>query len=455
MRITTQSLRSWAGLVLLPAICCACKPEPSDADGHSSTSTDTAVSSSTVTSTTEPGNPDTSTAGTTEGEQTPPHDGKGATCGDGKPQAGEWCFSRALVPGMRLPLQVADFNYDYHLDVLEKIGVDFVIWFGDGNGAFAESSAFTVPPPWAEQIGRPLAAEFDGAPGADIATLGSLPDQKSGNLLVLRNDGTGKVFTPQSANVVAMNFLDIIHGQILDLNGDGLTDIVGTSSFSGHPILQPFKNTGGQFESVPSPLPRPPDGTCIVPGIAPIPSVGPHKAGLVAIFAACNDDDPTGLPLWIMRPNEDSEMVYFEGPQTGKDARAISVGDVDADGRGDIVIWNHVDRSFQVLLGGAQGGFTNELTIGEIDVCQGCPCPTCKASPDYPILFSPNLDGDGRADLILTGGVTWVGMNLLENSTWLWLTTRPLLLGDFNEDGLDDFVAVNQDQQIEMIVSNP
>ena len=369
---------------------------------------------------------------------------------------GVYCFLKNPLGGLIRPRRVADFNYDGHDDILEQIGSGFTLLFGDGTGTFDDKIQFAVPAPWSLHIGETvLAAEFDGAPGTDIVTLAST-DNETGVILVLRNDGTGKKFAPVVESQVECNLQDVAGGAEILIDGDGIADILGTSSNLQQPVLQPLQNDGfGTFTLAPSPLPREKYQACLVMDLVPIPAVGQAASGLVSYGASCNDNSPSNFPLLVIRRDGIGGITYNEGPLAGMIPRGIDVGDFNGDGRADLVLWNQGDHSVSIFSGQDNGNFIPASTIDESKVCIGCPCLACTGTPEFVKVFAAELDGDGLADVVIAANSTWAGMQVIGQGPWVWLETKPLLMGDFNEDGLSDFVVRNTQGTIDLLLSNP
>ncbi len=419
-----------------------------DISHPTSTATGSSTDDSTITG--ESTDPGTTASGT------PNEDGDDPLCGDGIPNPGVYCFVPGGVPDLIRPEQIADFNGDTHLDILEQVGSEFKIVFGDGNGSFPESMTFVVPDPWAQDIGETaLAGDFDNEPGIDIATLGSVNDTM-GVVLVFSNDGSGTQFGPPTQSIVEVNFQNTVQGAILDINLDGAMDLIGVSSALQQPILQPLINDGLGAFTVGSPgLSHQAFGACLVMGLVPIPAVGDAGPGLASYGASCNDDRPTAFPTQIVRRDGQGTVTFAAGPSTGAIPMGLAAGDINGDDADDLVVWNQGEASFSLFSGVNDGSFAPESTVLEAEACPGCPCPGCESTPELVRLFAPELDGDGLADILLTANHTWAGMTITGSPKWVWLASKPLLVGDFNEDGLSDFVSRTKQETIEIILSNP
>jgi hypothetical protein len=276
-------------------------------------------------------------------------------------------------------------------------------------------------------------------------------------IAVLRNDGTGTAFPDVvSTSVDEVDFLDVVRAALLDVDADGVMDVLGTSSDGFEPALQPLHNDGaGAFAAMSPALSKEAFGACLVRDVAPLAATSEAQDGVAVLGGPCSESNPLAdFPVLIVRGTPDADVIYQEGPNTGTDPQALGSGDVDGDGIDDLVVWNHGDATFTLSFGQDAGTFAPDVLLSEEALCPGCPCPGCGPVVTVPRLFTPDLDGDGRADLLLAHKHVWLGMNLAEQPVGYWLDIQPVLVGDFNEDGVDDLVTFDG-QVSRMLLSTP
>lgn len=387
---------------------------------------------------------------------------------------------------------VGDFNRDGKLDVLvgNSSTNPQTLWLGDGTGKFTAGTSIAL----GASSTSVAAADFnrdgkldlvagttsgivffpgngDGTFGAPVAT--SLPVSSNSTPFLqvadLNGDGKLDVLADYSGSTQVMPsiisyftnivpFLGLGDGRFLqataitgpsegassglvtaDFNGDGIPDIAhlsvvstvsGTTTFStGFDLQVSFGRGDGTFtppETYRSTLPQNGEGALETPWLA----------------VAETDDDNGSCPelivgvngFFYLYPNLGSGntgLTQFGPPVQflAGNAYAASVADINGDGAPDLVTAQY--GSFGVFLHTGDNMFTHVSALSDAGALA-----TSGAFADF--------NGDGMLDVLSASGslVTGVNPSGFAPPTYIGITGRIVVSGDFNQDGKQDAVFV-------------
>ncbi|MFQ5766846.1 MAG: FG-GAP-like repeat-containing protein, partial [Acidobacteriota bacterium] len=323
-------------------------------------------------------------------------------------------FARPLrfpVPAAPITLKLGDFNEDGALDLVGPTGRSnsLLIFPGRGDGTFQTAM------PVSDVLGPiDLAVEdFDVDGHLDLAVLNST----SQDISLFHGEGTG-LFSPAGRLHVGRLPFSLIDG---DFTGDGLSDLVSTNFSSLDTFL--FVNQGeGRFAP----------GEPVADTLFPLMAVDLNRDSRLDLAGIAGDKIVTllGTKGGSLAPPATSETIL------PSHANLMTASDFNGDGHPDLAIG--LDGLVAILLGEGDGTFSR----GEI-------VPVGFRSIS---LFAPDLDDDGRNDLVMSnlfGDVSFVlgrGDGTFQFHPQLDISepAGDPILSDLNGDGLGDLVVVNR-----------
>jgi hypothetical protein len=352
-------------------------------------------------------------------------------CGDGALDPGEICLGQGVqselaIEGLEgLLLRVADFDGDAHLDLMvlgtEPAGaVRAILWRGRGDGTFEAA----IDPEAQGCSAYAVAGDADGDAASDLLVADCGPSM---SLFLGRSTG---VLAPP---ITVATGLETRSSALLDLDDDDRREVVvlGTDLAGAHHLAVVERRPDGAFDPpVTSPLPPPSDGfdpsglgildldrddrfdALLVhggrPGAlalargepgsrfgAPEP-VGPPS--LVANTTLVRDLDGDGATDVLAVSFTEESLVFLHAEDgalvetTRTSVPALETGpagagDIDADGRLDLLLFEPGTRALQAWFGRGDGSFEGPLaveldaSIGQIALC--------------------DLDEDGALDIVV------------------------------------------------------
>jgi len=305
----------------------------------------------------------------------------------------------------------ADFDHDGHQDIV--IGVHFkaqYVLFGDGKGGFTRFDK--LPTPKGEVHSQAVTvADFNGDGWEDLAFLAEVSyDIKTSESLMVpsvwvvenRRDKGWAVHIEDLPNKVMGMKLSAT-----DLNGDGKPDLVLSSSAQDWRNLVFFNEVDGKKGVWKWTTNRVGGVLAGAFHFSCVPETGSPEQ-VLAVFQQFQllrqSDVPTarkstsrsGLVRYTIHPNGDVDATVLEMDQVEKTANPwwrLASGDIDGDGRPDVVMLRH-DGGIQVLMGTGDGGFVEEKS------------PELKTfGRPYDVQIA-DLDGDGHGEVILMTATT-------------------------------------------------
>ena len=351
-------------------------------------------------------------------------------------------------PGVKLPNELADDRFFEKKEILTekevyglvatdlnsdgKVDVayfgrpeELVIAYGDGSGAFPRSVNIAVD--GGALLTRGLAAgDLNGDGRTDLALVG-----KGYTAIYLQSDkgtfGEPRKLPHSDKGVTVV--------QIIDLDGDGRSDLVHLLPGSPRSVRVRFGQEDGSLGPVVALRTTPwrigsfmeLDGK---PGAEFV--VVQRSSGVMRVLTAAPSKDGAARPLGMGSP-----LIHAFEKTRGKTARSLAIGDVDGDGRDDVVVTEPDTAQVAVYLQGADGRLQSRRTF-----------PSLAGSE---MLRVADLDGDKRAEVIVLSTVeSAVGVGSLSPEgrlpfpTMLKLGHKPLAMdtGDVDGDGRADLVVV-------------
>ena len=284
-------------------------------------------------------------------------------------------FSSLGVPAVDSALEVADFNADGRLDLIN--GSQLGVRLGNGNGTFqpliANGNSGT----------RVLVADLDGDGLPDTVTRGFL------GLLVHKGQGDGHLVQVASYSWSASYEQDI---GLADLDGDGLLDVIstlveGSEISTQHPGL--FVRLG-----LPGPAFGPPAfyRTGGEPYRMAVGDFDGDGATDAALGQFAQDSDTASSDIALAFGRGDGGFDAADVVDLSAHALATELADMDGDGHLDLVATVSVSLGLpavRIALGHGDGGFDAPVVV-DVGTSSG-------------ELAVADLDGDDVLDLVVAG----------------------------------------------------
>lgn len=336
----------------------------------------------------------------------------------------------AIVSGAATETVTADVNHDGLLDIAvlatNPATSNVAILMGHGDGTF---SAPTIVP-FGSVVRGLKVADLNGDQYPDLVAAQSVVP---GAVLIAYNHGDGTFATPVSVTSGVANAWGVV---VADVTGDHRPDIVVTSqcdpiSNCSHSVVEVLVAIGGGAF-------QPPVKTLVPATLMDAIAVSLNGDGLsdIVIGSHCLSSSCPGGTLTLMRSRGDGQFdVQVDGSLPANPDR-LAAGDLNGDGRLDLLAADQSSTSTLTFLGTPGGDFV--------------------PSTSSPILSAPTrvLLGDYDADGDLDAGVsTAVGFQVLNNdgtgqfssdinspAIGPWMSIVPSQ-GDFDGDGRLDLVG--------------
>jgi hypothetical protein len=269
-------------------------------------------------------------------------------------------------------------------------------------------------------------------------------NEESNDISVLLGNGDGTFGTEQryGLGVPPGEFLNPRYIVIDDLDGDGLQDLVVANWWSGYPTpsLSLFYGTGGgQFsEAVTGDRTR---GFALLTAIADF-----DEDGAKDVVRSCMNGSWVS---WIFGDGHGA-FVTNRYEEVGELPKDVAVGDLDGNGRLDLVTANEDSDDVSVLLADAAGTFSPEQRSCVVDAVPPCPLGSDPAALDV-----GEMTGNAHADLAVAnsasdtvsilagdgaGGFSFVSSLTLTAGT----SPSAIAIGDLDNDDEQDLVVVGE-----------
>src|SRR6267143_1191089 len=321
------------------------------------------------------------------------------------------------------PISVADFNHDGKPDIVMANSSlsNFVVFLGNGDGSFAAPlmTGVSVSIPFSVAAFSVAAGDFNGDGLPDVAVLGD------GGLVVFLGKGDG---TFQQSAAFVLEPQQSVAAVIADLNGDGKIDLAVPDGVSDG-VSVAFGNGDGTFQvakivPTPAPFSIPPSGalfalTADLNGDGKLDLVvagGNRGNGNLGVLLGTGDGS-FQAPLNTLVA---SGLHSFSGP--------VAVGDLNQDGKPDLVVAFPDPGAIGILIGNGDGTFQPlaQYAAGVVSVGIG------------------DFNGDGKPDVIAADGQGNLSLLIANgDGTFGFAKTIPtgnanagfLAVGDLNNDG--------------------
>ncbi|MGB2714266.1 MAG: VCBS repeat-containing protein [Vicinamibacterales bacterium] len=270
-----------------------------------------------------------------------------------------------LVPAPQSPIRalkgtgnvaIGDVNNDRHLDLIatssEARGV--AVYIGQGNGQFVlpTGGALNVP----ESPHELALGDLNHDGNLDMG----LASHDSYNVVLFLGDGRGSFrAAPTSPFAMKDGRQPHTHGLgITDFNGDGHADLVTVNSNDDNDVAVALGNGRGEFRRAP--------GSPFAVGPAPYPMAlgdldSDGRMDIVVTSTGLKPAAAGGLPANALTALFGDGRGGFKRTaipvKTGR-TWFVAFGDLNADGKSDLVTTHTEDRLLSVLLGDGRGNFT-------------------------------------------------------------------------------------------------